>query len=109
MIAQEEFEKVQMRAGTIVEALDFPEARKPAFKLKIDLGALGMKWTSAQITDRYTLNDLVGKQVIVVTNFPKKQIANFMSECLVLGVVNAQNQVSLLTVDQPVKNGDVVA
>lgn len=109
MISWEDFEKVHMQAGTILEALEFPEAHKPAFKLKVDLGAHGTRWTSAQITDLYTVNDLVGKQIIVVTNFPKKQIANFMSECLVLGVVNADNKVSLLTVDQPVNNGDSVS
>ncbi len=108
-ITWEDFEKVKMHAGTILDVMTFPEARRPAYKLKIDLGDLGIKWSSAQITDLYRPADLIGKQVIVVTSFPKKQIANFISECLVLGVVNKQNQVSLLTVDRPVENGDAVA
>lgn len=105
----EDFEKVKMHAGTVLDVMTFPEARKPAYKLKIDLGNLGIKWSSAQITDMYKPSDLIGKQVIVVTSFPKKQIANFLSECLVLGVVNATGQVTLLTVDNPVKNGDQVS
>jgi tRNA-binding protein len=109
MITWQDFEKVEMRAGTILEALPFPEARKPAYKLKIDLGELGTRWTSAQITELYTLEDLVDKQVIVVANFPKKQIANFMSECLILEVVGSNQEVTLLTTDRPVKNGDRIA
>jgi tRNA-binding protein len=108
-ITWEDFEKVKMHAGTILDVMTFPEARKPAYKLKIDLGILGIKWSSAQITDLYKPAELIGKQVVVVTSFPKKQIANFISECLVLGVVNSSNEVALLTVDRPVINGDQVA
>lgn len=109
MITWQDFQKVEMRAGTVLEALSFPEALKPAYKLKIDLGDLGIRWTSAQITKLYTIEELIGKQVIVVANFPKKQIANFMSECLILGVVGSNDKVTLLTTDRPVKNGDRVA
>lgn len=84
MITWDDFEKIEMHVGTIVDAHDFPEARSPAFQLKIDFGNLGIKKSSAQITLLYTKEELIGKQVIAVTNFPPKQIANFMSECLVL-------------------------
>lgn len=87
MITWQDFEKVDMRVGTIVEAADFPEARDPAYQLKVDFGSLGVKKSSAQITKLYKKSDLVGKQVIAVINFPPKQVTNFVSECLVLGVV----------------------
>lgn len=100
-----DFEKVVMRVGTIVNVTDFPEARKPAYQLTIDFGTeIGIKKSSAQITKRYTKEDLVGKQIIAVVNFPKKQIGKFMSECLVLGSVN-NDDIVLLTSDLKVENG----
>ena len=101
-----DFEKVEMRVGTIVEVEEFPEARQPAYKLSIDFGSeLGMKKSSAQITKRYTASDLVGKQIVAVVNFPKKQIASFMSECLVLGAVGENNDIVLLHPGLKVENG----
>ena len=86
-ISWEDFSKIDMRTGTITAVYDFPEARNPSFKLDIDFGPeIGLKKTSAQITEKYDREDIVGLQVIAVVNFPKKQIANFMSECLILGV-----------------------
>ncbi|PHR93094.1 MAG: tRNA-binding protein [Leeuwenhoekiella sp.] len=100
-----EFERVEMRVGTIMTVSDFPEARKPAFQLQVDFGEeIGVRKTSAQITKKYDRTELVGKQVVAVVNFPKKQIANFMSECLVLGAVDG-DAVTLLSPDLPVKNG----
>lgn len=104
MLTWNEFEKVDMRVGTIVEAAEFSEAKKPAFKLLIDFGELGLKKSSAQITKRYAATDLPGKQVMAVVNFPPKQIANIMSECLVLGVVDG-DAVTLLSPDKTVPNG----
>ncbi len=103
-ITWEDFEKVDIRVGTIIEAEAFLEAKNPSYKIKIDFGELGVKKSSAQITSLYTLETLIGKQIVAVINFPPKQIANFMSECLVLGVVDGKD-VSLLTVDLHVKNG----
>ncbi len=101
-----EFERVEMRIGTILEVNDFPEARKPAFQLVIDFGSeIGTKKTSAQITKRYAKVDLIGKQIVAVVNFPKKQISTFMSECLVLGSVGTENDIVLLTSDIKVENG----
>jgi len=100
-----EFEKVEMRTGTILEVHDFPEARKPAYKLKIDFGPLGTRMSSAQITDRYTPSELIGKQIVAVINFPPKQIGPFMSECLVLGAVPDDGRVSLLHPGHPLPNG----
>ena len=92
-----DFQKVEMRVGTVIEVKDFPEARNPAYKLNIDFGAeIGVRKTSAQITKRYKKEDLVNKQVIAVVNFPKKQIANFMSECLVIGAVGEEGDVVIL-------------
>lgn len=106
MLSWEEFEKVEMRIGTILEVNDFPEARKPAYQLTIDFGSeIGVKKTSAQITKRYTKEDLIGKQIVAVVNFPKKQIGKFMSECLVLGSVGEDNDIVLLSSDQKVANG----
>jgi tRNA-binding protein len=105
MITWDDFEKVDIRVGTIIEACDFPNAKKPAYQLTIDFGNLGIKRSSAQVTALYNLNDLVGKQVIAVVNFPVKQIANFFSECLVLGIYNEQQEVVLLQPALPVKNG----
>lgn len=105
-ISWKDFEKIEMRVGTIIDVDDFPEARKPAFRLRIDFGPeIGARKTSAQITHRYTKEDLQGRQVIAVVNFPKKQIANFMSECLVLGAVGPGNEIVLLHPDFQVENG----
>ena len=108
MITWDDFEKVDIRCGTIIEAVHFEKARKPAYKLKIDFGEFGVKNSSAQITALYSLEELVGKQVIAVVNFPPKQIANFMSECLVLGVYNENNDVVLLQPSLLVNNGNKV-
>lgn len=106
MLSWEEFEKVEMRIGTILEVNDFPEARKPAYQLTIDFGSeIGVKKTSAQITKRYSKEELIGKQIVAVVNFPKKQIGKFMSECLVLGSVGEDNDIVLLSSDQKVANG----
>jgi tRNA-binding protein len=104
-ISWQDFEKVELRVGTILEANDFPEARKPAYQLTVDFGQeIGIKKSSAQITKRYSKEDLIGKQIIAVVNFPKKQIGKFMSECLVLGSVN-EDDIVLLTSDLKVENG----
>ncbi len=101
-----EFERVEMRIGTITEVADFPEARNPAYKLTIDFGStIGIKKSSAQITRRYIKEDLAGRQVVAVINFPKKQIGKFMSECLVLGTVGEQGDIVLLSPDFKVENG----
>ena len=105
MISWEDFEKVDIRSGTIVEVNDFPKARKPAWQLKIDFGELGMKNSSAQIVHHYTKENLLGKQVIAVVNFPPKQIANFFSECLVLGIHDKNGNVVLLQPEREVENG----
>ncbi len=108
MITWNDFEKVELRVGTVIEVNDFPEARKPSYKLKIDFGELGIKHSSAQVTKLYKKDDLVGKQVIAVTNFLPKQIANFMSECLVLGVVLENKEVILLQPERAVQNGSKI-
>ena len=106
MLTWEEFEKTEMRVGTIIQANDFPEARKPAYQLTIDFGTeIGIRKTSAQITQRYTKDVLVGRQIIAVINFPKKQIGKFMSECLVLGAMGEGGDVILLAPDFKVENG----
>lgn len=104
-LSWEEFEKVDMRVGTVLEVNDFPKARKPAYQLRIDFGALGIKNSSAQIVNLYSKEELVGKQIIAVVNFPPKQIANFISECLVLGIYNENNEVVLLSPDKKTENG----
>jgi tRNA-binding protein len=104
-IQWEDFEKIDIRVGTILEVNDFPAARKPSYQLTIDFGELGKKRSSAQITKHYKQEALTGKQVIAVVNFPPKQIANFFSECLVLGVYNEEKEVILLQPQQPVTNG----
>jgi len=104
----EDFTKVDLRVGTILEVNDFPEARQPAYQLKIDFGDLGIKKTSAQITTLYNKDQLLQRQIVAVVNFPKKQIANFMSECLVLGAVNGKD-VILLNPEHKVPNGTIVS
>jgi tRNA-binding protein len=108
MISWEDFEKIDIRVGTILEVNDFPKARNPSYQLKIDFGNLGMKRSSAQITALYRKEDLIGRQVIAVVNFPPKQIANFISECLVLGVYNENHEVVLLQPTHPTGNGDKI-
>jgi tRNA-binding protein len=104
-ISWNDFEKVDMRVGTIVSAEDFPEVRNPAYKLEIDFGNdLGIKKSSAQITTIYSKDELIGKQVVAVVNFPKKQIGPIMSECLILGAVNGKD-VTLLHPGLGVENG----
>ena len=105
MISWSDFEKVDIRVGTIMEVNDFPNAKKISYQLTIDFGELGIKKSSAQITALYQKDALVGKQVIAVVNFPVKQIANFFSECLVLGVYNEMSDVVLLQPSLTVKNG----
>ncbi|KVV15334.1 tRNA-binding protein [Flavobacterium sp. TAB 87] len=101
-----EFERVEMRVGTILEVNDFPEARKPAFQLKIDFGSLiGIRKTSAQITKRYSKGELVNRQIVAVVNFPTKQIGKFNSECLILGAVGVEGDVILLAPDSKIENG----
>ncbi|GAB3932537.1 tRNA-binding protein [Mucilaginibacter myungsuensis] len=104
-ISWHDFEKVELRAGTVLQVLDFPEARKPAYKLQVDFGEYGIRWSSAQITKHYTKDELIGRQIIGVTNFPKKQIANFMSEFLVTGLADENGDIVLSAVDKPVPNG----
>lgn len=108
MITWDDFEKIDMRVGTIIEADDFPNARRPAYRLTIDFGELGIKKSSAQITALYAKETLIGRQVIAVVNFPPKQIANFFSECLVLGVYNSDKNVVLLQPSLQTGNGDKV-
>lgn len=108
MISWADFEKIDMRIGTILEANPFPKAKRPAYQLLIDFGPLGKKQSSAQITAHYTPEELIGKQVIAVVNFPPKQIANFFSECLVMGVYDAAGSVVLLQPDKKVENGDKI-
>ncbi len=105
MISWEDFEKVDIQAGTIIEVNDFPEARKPAWKLKIDFGEKGILQSSAQITKHYSKANLTGKQILAVTNFPPKQIANFFSQCLVLGLADANGDIFLAKPDRKVANG----
>jgi len=106
MITWDDFEKIDMRTGTIIEVIDFPKARKPAYKLTIDFGEeIGLKRSSAQVTTHYKKEDLLNRKVIAVINFPPKQIADFISECLVLGVYDENKDVILLQPERTVKNG----
>jgi tRNA-binding protein len=109
IISFEDFTKVDIRIGTIIEVNDFPKARKPAYQLKIDFGELGVKNSSAQITEIYTKEALLGRQITAVINFKTKQIANFMSECLVLGVANANGEIVVLKPSNQLKNGEQVS
>jgi len=108
LISWEDFTKVDIRLGTILSAQSFDKAKKPAYQLEIDFGPLGIKKSSAQITQHYKTEDLIGKQIIAVVNFPPKQIANFFSECLVLGVYDNKQQVVLLHPSLSVENGSKI-
>lgn len=105
-IQWDDFERVELRAGTIIDVQDFPEARRPAWKLTLDFGELiGVRRSSAQITDLYTRESLIGRQVIAVINFPKKQIGPFMSECLVTGMPREDGAIVLVSPLEPVPDG----
>lgn len=109
-ISWTDFEKIELRVGTIIEVEDFPEARKPAFKLKVDFGdEIGIKKSSAQITDLYNKEDLIGRQVLAVVNFPNKQIGPMQSECLVTGFSREDGAVVLARPDSSVPNGAKLA
>ncbi|MCG8520116.1 MAG: tRNA-binding protein [Pseudomonadales bacterium] len=106
-LSWDEFQRVELRAGTVIEVEDFPEARRPAYRLKIDFGAeIGVRKSSAQITDLYQKSDLLGRQVLAVVNFPPKQIGPMRSECLVTGVRRQDGAVVLASVDEAVPNGN---
>jgi tRNA-binding protein len=104
-ITYQDFEQVEIRVGQVIQAEPFPEARKPAYKLQIDFGEFGIKRSSAQITKLYDCTELVGRQILAVTNFPPRQIANFLSEVLVLGVVLEDGEVALVQPDRKVPPG----
>jgi len=104
-ISWHDYEKVELRVGTIVEVEDFPKAKKPAFKLTVDYGEFGIKKSSAQLTKLYKKEDLIGRQVLGVINFPPKQIADFMSEALVTGIILAEGEVVLVSPERKVPNG----
>ena len=104
-ITWDDFEKLDIRVGTIAEVSDFPKAKKPSYQIKIDFGVLGTKQSSAQVTSLYSRDELPGKQVVAIVNFPPKQIADFFSECLILGVYTDQNEVVLLQPERAVQNG----
>lgn len=104
-ITWNDFEKVELRVGTILEAFEYPEARKPAYKVKVDFGELGIKMSSAQITKHYTIESLVGRQIVGVTNFPKKQVGKFMSEFLVTGFADENGDIILTSVERKLPNG----
>lgn len=104
-ISWDDFEKLDIRTGTIISAKDFPKARNPSYQLEIDFGALGTLKSSAQLTDLYPEEALIGQQIIAIVNFPRKQIANYFSECLVLGIYGENGSVTLLTPLSKVSNG----
>jgi tRNA-binding protein len=104
-ITWNDFEKVELRAGTILEVFEFPEARKPAYKLRVDFGEFGVRMSSAQITSHYRMEELVGRQIVGVINFPKKQIGKFMSEFLVTGFADANGDIVLTSLAGVVPNG----
>lgn len=104
-ISWSDFEKIDMRSGTVISVSDFPKARNPSYILEIDFGDLGIRKSAAQITKLYSKEELIGKQIIAVVNFPRKQIANFFSECLVLGVYGENKEVTLLSLSLEVGNG----
>lgn len=109
-ISWQDFEKVELRAGTILEVRDFPKAKKPAYQLVVDLGEeIGIKQSSAQITKLYAKEELLGKQVVCVTNFPPRQIADFLSEILVTGFILPDGEVVLTAIERPVPNGTKLA
>lgn len=108
LISWNDFEKLDIRLGTIIDVQLFPEAKKPAYRLKIDFGLIGIKKSSAQITAHYSPEQLIGVQVVAVVNFPPKQIGNFFSECLVLGVYDVHGYVVLLSPGQYVENGSKI-
>jgi tRNA-binding protein len=107
-ITFEDFLKLDIRIGTIIAVNDFPKAKKHAYQLKIDFGALGIKKSSAQITNLYTKEELLHKQVSAIINFKPRQIANFMSECLVMGVYNVEGKVVLVQASKAIKNGEQI-
>lgn len=104
-ITWRDFEKVELRVGTVLEVEAFPKAQKPAYKLRLDFGEFGTRWSSAQITKHYTKEELIGRQVVCVINFPEKQIANFKSQCLVTGFADVNGDIVLTSVERTVPNG----
>lgn len=110
IITWQDFEKVELRAGTIIEVNDFPKAKKPAYQLKVDLGEeIGIKQSSAQLTKLYSKEDLLGKQILCVTNFPPRRIANFISEILVTGYILPDGEVVLSSLERAVPDGTKLA
>jgi tRNA-binding protein len=105
LLTWSDFEKIEICTGTVIHVVDFPNAKKPSYQLTIDFGIKGIKHSSAQLTHHYNKEELIGKQIVAILNFPVKQIANFFSECLVLGVYDENNAVILLTPDKKIENG----
>jgi len=103
-----DFERVALRVGTVLDVLDFPEARRPAYKLKVDFGEFGIRWSSAQITKHYTKEELIGRQIIGVVNFPEKKVANFISQFLVTGFADKHGDIVLASVERTVPNGSAL-